>query len=290
MRAIPAAVTGLGSTFFAGVASVGTWITSHITGAVSGIGTSVANLVKGIPAAVVALGRSAFSGVASVGSWILSHIVDGVSDVAAKVVTIVKAIPTAIVALGAKAFASVETVGTWVKNAIVDGVTGVANRVKDIVGNIPGAVHRDRPEVLRRPLRCGRLGQGRHRRRLQEHRRRSCGSSQGSIQSLVDLVNGAIGKVNSALSFTIPGLHFDTHIPGVGKVGFDSFTFDPPDIPPIKLAAGGIVTQPTTALIRRSRPRSGAAALRPRRVRHALVADRQPARCRTAFSSGSSAP
>jgi TP901 family phage tail tape measure protein len=52
----------------------------------------------------------------------------------------------------------------------------------------------------------------------------------------------------NGLSFSLPGV--DTHIPKVGFIG--GFTLNTPDIP--QLAAGGIVTRPTLALIGESGP------------------------------------
>jgi hypothetical protein len=59
-------------------------------------------------------------------------------------------------------------------------------------------------------------------------------------------LNAIIGAWNSiALDFTLPSI--DTHIPGVGKIGGQHVGFTVPQIP--TLAAGGIVTMPTLALI-----------------------------------------
>jgi hypothetical protein len=76
---------------------------------------------------------------------------------------------------------------------------------------------------------------------------------------IVAPINAVIGKINGIRipGFHVPGLHFNTHIPGVGTVGFDGF--DTPSIDPIpgdipKLAAGGIVTRPTLALIGEAGP------------------------------------
>lgn len=60
--------------------------------------------------------------------------------------------------------------------------------------------------------------------------------------ALRGMINSAIDHINSALEFP-----FNTHIPGVGTV-----TVNPPDIP--HLAAGGIVTRPTYALIGEAGP------------------------------------
>jgi hypothetical protein len=65
------------------------------------------------------------------------------------------------------------------------------------------------------------------------------------VNKIIGAVNGITSRINSALSFQV-----DTHIPGVGKVGFDA-----PDIRPIPmLAKGGIVNGPTLAMIGEAGP------------------------------------
>lgn len=70
------------------------------------------------------------------------------------------------------------------------------------------------------------------------------GDVAGAVLSMIkNLVNSqVIDRINSALEIS-----FDTHVPGVGTIHIN-----PPDIP--HLAAGGIVTRPTLALIGESGP------------------------------------
>ena len=65
------------------------------------------------------------------------------------------------------------------------------------------------------------------------------------VNAVIRAVNGITSRINSAMSFQV-----DTHIPGVGKVGFDA-----PDIGRIPmLANGGIVNGPTLAMIGEAGP------------------------------------
>lgn len=65
------------------------------------------------------------------------------------------------------------------------------------------------------------------------------------VNAVISAVNGITSRINSAMSFRV-----DTHIPGVGKVGFDA-----PDIGRIPmLANGGIVNGPTLAMIGEAGP------------------------------------
>ena len=69
---------------------------------------------------------------------------------------------------------------------------------------------------------------------------------------MLNAVNHAIDGWNG-LSFSIPEVN--THIPGVGKVGGESIgTPNVGHVPTIAVAAGGIVTRPTLALIGEAGP------------------------------------
>lgn len=73
----------------------------------------------------------------------------------------------------------------------------------------------------------------------------------GMFDGIKEAFRGAINWIISGwngLEFKMPAI--DTHIPGVGKVG--GFTVGVPDIP--KLAAGGVVSSPTLALIGEAGP------------------------------------
>jgi hypothetical protein len=60
------------------------------------------------------------------------------------------------------------------------------------------------------------------------------------------LVNGVISAWNM-LDLSIPGFHINTHIPGVGTVGWDGIGDIIPDLP--YLAKGGIVTGPASGYL-----------------------------------------
>lgn len=64
------------------------------------------------------------------------------------------------------------------------------------------------------------------------------------VRAVIRKVNGVIGAINGALTFSI-----DTHIPGVGKVGS---SVNIPQIP--MLAKGGVVNGPTLAMIGEAGP------------------------------------
>ncbi|BEP14817.1 hypothetical protein acdb102_31280 [Acidothermaceae bacterium B102] len=76
-------------------------------------------------------------------------------------------------------------------------------------------------------------------------------ASAGMWDGIKDAFRGAINFIIdgwNSLQFSLPSI--DTHIPGVGKVGGGSFGV--PQIP--RLAAGGVVTSPTVALVGEAGP------------------------------------
>jgi hypothetical protein len=72
------------------------------------------------------------------------------------------------------------------------------------------------------------------------------------IASLIKAPINAVIKAWNDLHLKIPGFSIDTHIPGVGKIGWKGYDIKTPNIP--TLAAGGIVTSPTYALVGEAGP------------------------------------
>lgn len=108
------------------------------------------------------------------------------------------------------------------------------SKVTSVFSGIPGAIRDALPEIGSAALEAGK--------KVFSKVTSGIGDIAGWISGkLVAAANAAIDRINSALH--ISG-SIDTHIPGVGRQGFD---FNPPDIP--HLAGGGIVTHPMYALI-----------------------------------------
>jgi phage-related protein len=104
-------------------------------------------------------------------------------------------------------------------NSIVNGIKGAWNGLVSFISGIVGAV-------------SGAVG-------------RVAGAITGPINRVINVWNGLEFRVPS---FTLPS--FDTHIPGIGKVGGGSFggwTIGFPDLP--HLATGGLITSPGLAYL-----------------------------------------
>jgi hypothetical protein len=140
-------------------------------------------------------------------------------------------------------------VGNKLKNAAVGAVTGLASEVWDVINNIGAFIANKASAIVGWGERIGTgivsgvisgISGIAH----------AVGGAAESVartvaNAVIRLLNHVIDTVNRSLEFT-----FDTHIPKVGKI-----TIDPPDIGHIaELAAGGIVTKPTLALIGESGP------------------------------------
>jgi hypothetical protein len=83
------------------------------------------------------------------------------------------------------------------------------------------------------------------------------GLEKGIKSGATDLANiikapvNAIIRAWNGLDLKIPGFSIDTHIPGVGKIGWGGYDVKTPQIP--LLDAGGIVTEPTLAMLAANR-------------------------------------
>ena len=82
---------------------------------------------------------------------------------------------------------------------------------------------------------------------------------RSGINDAIDAVNGVITRINRALEVDIPDIEFTIPNPLPGdndfEISFDTPDIDPPDIPSIPaLAAGGVVTEATLALVGEAGP------------------------------------
>jgi hypothetical protein len=146
-----------------------------------------------------------------------------------------KTLDTALAGIGTAALA----VGTKIYDKIKEGVKGIADAVGGFLGDIgdklTGGVTSIAGDAAKfaggilSGFESGLAGFGKMLERL--------------IKAPLNAIIGAWNSI--ALDFTLPSI--DTHIPGVGKIGGQHVGFSVPQI--AQLAAGGIVTMPTLALI-----------------------------------------
>jgi len=82
---------------------------------------------------------------------------------------------------------------------------------------------------------------------------------RNGINDAIDSVNGVITRINRALEIDIPDISFSIPNPIPGRddweISFETPDIDPPDVPSIPaLAAGGVVTEATLALVGEAGP------------------------------------
>jgi phage-related minor tail protein len=112
-------------------------------------------------------------------------------------------------------------------------VASLLSKVKSVLAAIPGAFTHALGAIGRAALSVGSA--------ILDKIMGGIGDIGGKLVSLIkNAVNAVIRRVNSILTFRVS---VDTHIPGLGKVGFGN-TMNLPT-----LATGGIVNRPTLAVI-----------------------------------------
>jgi hypothetical protein len=218
-------------------------IKGDFSGAWDGLKTVVGGVLDGIQNSLVAFPLKIATAALDIGKAIVSGIADGVVGLATKVWDVIKGMPTALLTL---ANAWVEGLGTiggaviqWIKNgvtglagAIWDKISGFASALKTLVSeNVSEALENIGSFIINKIVAGAKA------------------VASGLKDALAAIINAAIRVVNAAIS----GLNKASNV--VNKIipGGDPIP-DIGKIPEVKLAQGGIVTQPTVALIGEAGP------------------------------------
>jgi hypothetical protein len=199
------------------------------------------------------------------GGAILEGLNAGITGLVTAVETRLNNVRQAIVDAAATAYQSALALGGRIMAGVVAGIAGVA---EDVRAKVSGAWQWS-AEFLNAAVNAGRALGG-----------HIVDGIKGAFSGLADLLKAPINAVIRAwnsLSFHIPTIHlpeFDTHIPGVGKVGGGTIggqTWDFPKIP--LLARGGVVDRPTLAMLGEGPGREIAA---PESLLRQLLAEARP--------------
>jgi hypothetical protein len=170
-----------------------------------------------------------------VGEKLLEGLKAGVEGLADLALEGLKALPQAFVDLHIILFNAAVALGGKILDGMKSVVKDIAGDVADFVGKIPGKLLELVGDLKSA---AGKLGGA-----IVDGIGEGLGTLGATLARLLKApINAVIDGWNN-ISFSIPG--FDSHIPGVGKVGGQ--TISVPNVP--RLAAGGIVTRPTLALI-----------------------------------------
>jgi hypothetical protein len=212
-------------------------IRSAITGAFDGVKTEVVGKVGAVVTGIGDKFDDAFNKASVLGSKILNGAVAGVTGIGVGVWNVIDNIGSFIDTKAADIAGWGGGVANRIKGAVTSTLSGIGSDAWGVISNIGTFLDTKLEDIKGFGAKIG-----------------------GSIKSgLIDALTGigiALGHiVQRAINFLIDkwnDIHlkvpeFDTHIPGIGKIG--GYTIDFPNIPHVALAGGGIVTAPTFAML-----------------------------------------
>lgn len=214
-------------------------LTGDFSRAWEGIKTAVGGIIDYIKTTLIELPGTVLTAAVKIGKAILDGIADGVTGLAEKVWNVIKAMPTALLSLANGWIDGLGNIGgaviQWIKNgvtslaqAIWDKIDGFADALADKVKGVAGSVKNIGGNII------GWIGDG-----LEAGATGLAKIVKGAINAVIDGLNKGIAGINKAIGLVNKVNPFDD-VPNI------------PDIP--KLAKGGIVTQPTLAIIGEAGP------------------------------------
>jgi hypothetical protein len=214
-------------------------IKGDFSGAWDGLKTVVGGVLDGIQNSLVAFPLKIATAALDIGKAIVSGIADGVVGLATKVWDVISGMPGALLKLANGWIDGLGTIGGAVIQWIKNGVTGLADAIWDKISGFADAlwqkvkgVAEDVKDIGKNIL--GWIGDG-----IESAATGIANIAKGAVNVVIDGLNKAIGGINKAIGLLNKVNPFDD-VPRV------------PNIP--RLASGGIVTQPTLALIGEAGP------------------------------------
>lgn len=228
-------VLALPATILTAAVGIGSAIVRGVANGVATIGQSVWDTIKGLPANLLGRVGAWVTGLANIGGKVIDYIKAGVSGLAAAVWGKVTNMPIALLTLAGGWLTGLASVGGKVVDWIASGVTGLAAAVWGKIKNFASD--------LRALVTSGASGS-----------LRSLGSAvadwieagvKAGANGIVSAAKGAINLAFGAINKAIDGANFI--IKQVNRVPLVPDVSLIPKIP--LLARGGIVTDPTTAVV-----------------------------------------
>lgn len=214
-------------------------LTGDFSRAWDGIKTAVGGVIDYIKTTLLDLPSKVLTAAVAIGKAILDGIASGVTGLAEKVWNVIKAMPGALLSLANGWVEGLGNIGGAVIQWIKNGVTGLADAIWDkisgfasaLAGKVRGLAG-DIKDIGKNII--GWIGDG----------------LESGATALGNIVKGAINTLIDALNKGIAGIN-----KGIGLINKVNPFDDVPNIPNIpKLAKGGIVTQPTLAVIGEAGP------------------------------------
>ena len=221
------------------ISAIVSLVKGDFSGVWDGLKTAVGGVLDGIKETLLAFPLKIATAVVDIGKSIVTGIASGVSDLATKVWDKISLLPAALILKIKDWVEGLGNIGSRVITYIVNGVTSLSTAIWEKIDGFAAAlvtkvvgIAKDIKEIGSKII--GYIGDG----------------LEAGATALGNIVKGAINTVIDALNVGVRAIN--KAIGGINKVNpFD----DIPNIPEIKkLAKGGIVTQPTLALIGEAGP------------------------------------
>ena len=228
-------VLALPATILTAAVGIGSAIVRGVANGVGTIGAKVWDVIKGLPAFLLGKASAWLTGLSNIGGRVIAYIAAGVSGLAAAAWEKVRNMPVALLTLAGGWLTGLAGIGGKVVDWVASGVSGLAAAVW---GKISGFA-----SALRSLVTSGASGA-----------LRGIGGAivdwigagvKAGANGIVDAAKGVINLAFRAVNKAIDGAN--KIISGINKI---PLVPDIPSIPKIPLLArGGIVTDPTTAIV-----------------------------------------
>jgi hypothetical protein len=213
-------------------------ISGDFTRVWEGIKTTIGGVLEGIKTSILGVPLAIGGAVLAIGTTIVSKIAEGVSDLAEKVWNKIKGLPQALKDLAVGWVTGLGELGGRVVTYLVRGVTGIGSDIWDKISGVPDFLKKKVEGIAGELAGVGRAIIGAIAGGLTAAASGIAGGLKTMLNAVIKVVNKAIAGVNKIRGAI-------NKLPGV-------------DIPPIPtitpLAKGGIVTQPTLALVGEAGP------------------------------------
>ena len=213
-------------------------ISGDFTRVWEGIKTTISGVLEGIKTSILGVPLAIGGAVLAIGTTIVTKIAEGVSDLAAKVWDKIKGLPKALKDLAVGWVTGLGELGGRVVTYLVRGVTGIGSDIWDKISGVPDYLIKKVAGIAGELAGVGRAIIGAIAGGLTAAASGIAGGLKTMLNAVIKVVNKAIAGINKIRGAI-------NKLPGV-------------EIPPIPtitpLAKGGIVTQPTLALVGEAGP------------------------------------
>jgi phage-related protein len=206
-----------------------------------GLKTTIGGVLDGIKTTILAFPLLIGNAVLDIGKTIVSKIAEGVADLATKVWDKITGLPQALKNLAVGWVEGLTELGGRIITYMVKGVTGLGEKVWDHISGIPEFLKKKISGIAAAMKELGGEIVGFVVTGIENAASAVAGGLKTMLNGVISVVNKAINAVNKIRS----GVNKISPFPDIPPI---------PNIDPIKLAKGGIVTQPTLALIGEAGP------------------------------------